>query len=51
MYIKALTLMQILAINLIKFIVINVNDCINANNIINVNAFGRVTSNPATVIL
>jgi hypothetical protein len=42
--------MQIMAINLNNVIVINVNDRINANNVINVNACRGVTSNPATVI-
>jgi hypothetical protein len=39
-----------MAINLDNVIVTNVNDGISANNVINVNACGGVTLNPATII-
>ncbi len=51
MYIKVLTVMQIMAVNLNNVIVLNVNDGINANNVINVKTCGGVSSIPAMVIL
>jgi hypothetical protein len=50
-YIKALTLMQIMAITLNNVNVINGNDGIYADNVINVNACGSSTSNPTNIIL